>query len=860
MPLSLPKAASIQYGVQTPIHSAAGSAARRKGSSGGKGGGSGSGMGEAGEELEGVQVVQVDCVVDDGDAVDLHTTEVMEGPAVDGGGLGATEAEQRRALEVVDTSRDAEIARQLSIEGEIGGYGGGGGGGRRRGKAPARMRDDAHVAARGAPPRSQGASSGVGAMSRREVAYGSLASCRRCRIPCYEWEQQLRLCPDCAVEHVMEESGHQATASAYAASSAITSSAARGGGGGGGGGGGAPRKRNKPSTSTPAPKRPRPSMPSTAGGDDGYTYDGDAAFATAGGGGWPAGVDATDIGVEAGQLTFAQLESVGAVSAAMAQAEEVDFGPGTMWVDGFAAELLQQLRCSVCLGYLDRCVTSPCVHRFCQGCIEKWLRVGRHDCPECKLPVKTRRSFMRDLRVDGIVSQLLTDYAVDPSGMTAEQVEEAGIVEVDGIWLSEVSNVRGPAARAAAPYADINVGAPKRGRDMPAAPSSASGDGSDGDEWGATAEYNRRYGARYGYRYGSGMRGRNAPPSSSRRQPQVPARYAQPKPRQPPRAPPARASQAPPQQPQPPRVTGRVPEVGDVVEVEVECEGQLGWRRAQVRQTPGAARFVVCVAFASGEWDELFVEEYATDEEGTEWRWPALGDALMAALAPPQLPLQQSSASASAAGGSSGGGISGVGIGGGGAAGGGGGVRAKLQALRAADGDAEVDGVAGSDDDDDDDVRVEAYVDGGGDDDEGGEEDEYDEDEGEYDEYEGEGEWEMEGPMMEGDDDDYVGPRDGGGGGGRRVLMVNHPHVGRLPSAGGRVYVRRPCGRGPSGMEWDTSIGDWVPAGRSKAPKWVPRRQGGPRKRGANELLGGKRGGQVLVKHRRDKKGRPRYF
>ena len=57
-------------------------------------------------------------------------------------------------------------------------------------------------------------------------------------------------------------------------------------------------------------------------------------------------------------------------------------------------------------------------------------------------------------------------------------------------------------------------------------------------------------------------------------------------------------------------------------------------------------------------------------------------------------------------------------------------------------------------------------------------------------------------------------------------------------------------------MEWDTSIGDWVPAGNSEAPKWVPRREGGPRKRGVNELLGGKRGGQVLTKRRRDKKRR----
>ena len=51
-------------------------------------------------------------------------------------------------------------------------------------------------------------------------------------------------------------------------------------------------------------------------------------------------------------------------------------------------------------------------------------------------------------------------------------------------------------------------------------------------------------------------------------------------------------------------------------------------------------------------------------------------------------------------------------------------------------------------------------------------------------------------------------------------------------------------------MEWDTSIGDWVPHGRSKAAPWISRRHGGPRRRGPEELLGGKRGG-IMPKYKR---------
>merc|ERR1719469_966707 len=39
-----------------------------------------------------------------------------------------------------------------------------------------------------------------------------------------------------------------------------------------------------------------------------------------------------------------------------------------------------------------------------------------------------------------------------------------------------------------------------------------------------------------------------------------------------------------------------------------------------------------------------------------------------------------------------------------------------------------------------------------------------------------------------------------------------------------QVVWRRPTGRGPHNKEWDTSIGEWVPVGTSKARPWIPTR------------------------------------
>ncbi len=69
------------------------------------------------------------------------------------------------------------------------------------------------------------------------------------------------------------------------------------------------------------------------------------------------------------------------------------------------------------------------------------------------------------------------------------------------------------------------------------------------------------------------------------------------------------------------------PRVGDVVEVEIEDEHTLTagsgavWRRAEVRkQQPCDGRFLVCVLAPSGAPDEAFLEWYARENEGIEWR------------------------------------------------------------------------------------------------------------------------------------------------------------------------------------------------------------------------------------------------
>ena len=52
-------------------------------------------------------------------------------------------------------------------------------------------------------------------------------------------------------------------------------------------------------------------------------------------------------------------------------------------------------------------------------------------------------------------------------------------------------------------------------------------------------------------------------------------------------------------------------------------------------------------------------------------------------------------------------------------------------------------------------------------------------------------------------------------------------------------YISRPRGRGPVGKEWDTSLGGWVAAGRSKGAAWVAWRDGRSQARAVHRATNG---------------------
>ena len=126
-------------------------------------------------------------------------------------------------------------------------------------------------------------------------------------------------------------------------------------------------------------------------------------------------------------------------------------------VSGSVGGLLHFLHCAVCLQVLERTVVAPCMHRFCQECVEKWLRVGRHDCPECKLHTHTRRAFKRDVRIDSLIQNLIEEGTIDDA--QAAHDPEAVLVRMPALESVQLALAKKKkSARRVAYYA-------RRGRD-----------------------------------------------------------------------------------------------------------------------------------------------------------------------------------------------------------------------------------------------------------------------------------------------------------------------------------------------------------------------------------------------------------
>eukprot|EP01113_Clastostelium_recurvatum_P043694 TRINITY_DN7269_c0_g1_i1.p1 TRINITY_DN7269_c0_g1~~TRINITY_DN7269_c0_g1_i1.p1 ORF type:complete len:413 (+),score=110.11 TRINITY_DN7269_c0_g1_i1:50-1288(+) len=69
--------------------------------------------------------------------------------------------------------------------------------------------------------------------------------------------------------------------------------------------------------------------------------------------------------------------------------------------------LNKELTCPVCLGIIHNTLTvMECLHRFCSNCISKSLRIGKKECPSCRIPVLSRRNLRPDPSFDALIKNL----------------------------------------------------------------------------------------------------------------------------------------------------------------------------------------------------------------------------------------------------------------------------------------------------------------------------------------------------------------------------------------------------------------------------------------------------------------------
>jgi hypothetical protein len=84
-----------------------------------------------------------------------------------------------------------------------------------------------------------------------------------------------------------------------------------------------------------------------------------------------------------------------------------------------------ELTCAICLGIIRNChAILGCAHRFCQVCIEKSLRFGKKQCPQCRGNCPSARSLRKDESFDAVIAQIY------PNREQAEEEEEKEIMKI----------------------------------------------------------------------------------------------------------------------------------------------------------------------------------------------------------------------------------------------------------------------------------------------------------------------------------------------------------------------------------------------------------------------------------------------
>ena len=94
----------------------------------------------------------------------------------------------------------------------------------------------------------------------------------------------------------------------------------------------------------------------------------------------------------------------------------------------------------VCLGYIKNAyVVSQCLHRFCYECIEKVIRVGKKECPSCRINIPSRRS----LRPDPNFDQLIKSIHGDVESLEKEEEEDSYKLNINNLNKAAENRKRG---------------------------------------------------------------------------------------------------------------------------------------------------------------------------------------------------------------------------------------------------------------------------------------------------------------------------------------------------------------------------------------------------------------------------------
>ncbi|CUV07734.1 unnamed protein product [Cryptosporidium hominis] len=73
-------------------------------------------------------------------------------------------------------------------------------------------------------------------------------------------------------------------------------------------------------------------------------------------------------------------------------------------------DLYSDFNCLICFRILQRTmVVKDCLHRFCGECIEKCVRIGLRECPQCRLHIASRRSLRNDSIMDTLTLRLFPE-------------------------------------------------------------------------------------------------------------------------------------------------------------------------------------------------------------------------------------------------------------------------------------------------------------------------------------------------------------------------------------------------------------------------------------------------------------------